>query len=316
MAPCPRCGAEPAGRNPHCGRCQLAGATAARRAREGPRRAGPTVPAAEREARLRAVAGLYAEELQQPDRLARIKTQLEALERNVRHSRAAGAGPFSSRGGGTGAGHGPAILAGVNPDALGLRSELTNLAHSAYERNEQLQALLEEQRRTRRLLEHSLEQGPGAGASGSGRRGPGSALRASLDPTKAPYPLEFVTRKAAANQHSVEAASRRAAARAIVSAERDSRPSRMLDRLASSGAGAAAKSPRRLDQAAERLLEAHSVRLAAQADTQETCCICLDRLSKGEPRMLRCSHVLHRDCLRRMLWNKSEVVCPLCKTPS
>ena len=56
--------------------------------------------------------------------------------------------------------------------------------------------------------------------------------------------------------------------------------------------------------------------LAAQADKCETCCICLDRLSKGEPRMLRCSHVLHRDCLRRMLWNKSEVVCPLCKTPS
>ena len=90
----------------------------------------------------------------------------------------------------------------------------------------------------------------------------------------------------------------------------------MLDRLASSGAGAAAKSPRHLDQAAERLLEAHSVRLAAPADTQETCCICLDRLSKGEPQMLRCSHVLHRDCLWRMLWNKSEVVCPLCKTPS
>ena len=113
----------------------------------------------------------------------------------------------------------------------------------------------------------------------------------------------------------VAAVARRAAARAVVAAEAQARPGRMLDRLAEGNL--AKENPAKLDRLARELVQRCTVPVAPAASegAEDACCVCLEPLER-DLRMLPCGHRLHGACMRRWLWGKSQCVCPLCKRTS
>jgi RING finger and CHY zinc finger domain-containing protein 1 len=49
-----------------------------------------------------------------------------------------------------------------------------------------------------------------------------------------------------------------------------------------------------------------------QGVSQQDCCICLSKMTKGSLTIAECNHVFHKDCFTNLC--KSHVLCPLCKS--
>ena len=240
------------------------------------------------------------------------------------------------------AGPRPGSAVGRRPEsphfqARALRSSLAGLGASLDNRQAELEGMSEAQRQSRRMLGQlsaqvrDLQAGTGrpasAAASGGSAGGPGGSGGGKtvgprgriLEPRSLPPSVRGGGREARPGPRAdvpdlemVAAVARRAAARAVVAAEAQARPGRMLDRLAEGNL--AQENPAKLDRLARELVQRFTVPVAPAGGegAEDACCVCLEPLER-DLRMLPCGHRLHGACMRRWLWGKPRCVCPLCK---
>lgn len=215
--------------------------------------------------------------------------------------------------------------------ARGLRSSMDGLEAALDNRQVELAGISEAQRQSRDLLRQLTSQvedlraeassrpssaGSGRGGGGEGRLGVSGSRGRILEPGplrgRGPAALRSSTRGPDVPElEEVAAAARRAAARAVVAAEAQARPGRMLDRLAEGSL--AHQNPAKLDRLARELVQRYTAPVEPVAGgAEDACCICLEPLER-DLRMLPCGHRLHGACMQRWLWGKPRCVCPLCK---
>ncbi len=220
-----------------------------------------------------------------------------------------------------------------HPVRCSLQDDLESFSARSQARTNLLLSLANSQRQAQQLLEQSIEARPATSSF---------TLRGALHSRASMQPSSNVTEDVGL----VRAASDRGASRpdsavaprhsnlwraaAAAEAAEIERSNRMFNLLVSRRAASdvwmplseegqsqpSGKAPERSEgQMADMLLQATTTTVSNKVE--EACCICLDQMNEGDQVcLLRCTHRMHRPCLKAWLVGKSATVCPLCKCTS